>query len=176
MCACIHTQKERARVKKRVLSLKWLQDWVATNWKSKAVELEGSREGTVEPPAPVVSQFRLWQKRPCSSCHHLTYSPVWNGSSCFFTVPHNGTKWLLLAKLQLAAKRPQRREKREKLSKRHWRREGGKVILSMILWELAPLHLSWHKHYSFFSCYNKELEKHWQRLQMAWAHTDCRSI
>lgn len=168
----IHTEKERARV----LSLKLLQDWVAANWKSKAMELEGSREGTVEPTAPVVGQFRPWQKRPCSLCHHLTYSPVWNRSSCFFTVPHNGTKWLWLAKLQLAAKRPQCREKREKVWSRHCRRENSAAMLSMILRELAPFHLSWYKHYFFFFSYNKELEKRWQRLQMAWAHTDCRSI
>lgn len=151
---------------------------MATNWKSKAMELEDSREGTVEPPAHVVGQFRLWQKRPCFLCHHLTYSPVWNGSSCFFTVPHNGTKWLWLAKLQLAAKRPQCREKREKVWNRHRWRENSAAMLSMILRELAPFHLSWYKHYFFFFffCCNKELEKHWQRLQMARAHTDCRSI
>lgn len=116
------------KVRESVLSLKQLQDWVATNWKSKAVELEGSREGTVEPPVHVDGQFKPWHKRPCSLCHYLTYSPVWNGSSCFFTVPHNGAKWLWLAELQCAAKGPQCREKWEKVWNRQKREQCCHVI------------------------------------------------
>lgn len=96
------------------------------------MELEGSRERTVKPQAPVVGQFRPWQKRPCFLCHHLTYSPVWNESSCFFTVPHNGTKWLWLAMLQLAAKRLRRREKKGKQVQRRYgrRRERCCLVIS----------------------------------------------
>lgn len=95
-----------------VLSLK---NGCRTEWpligNQKQWSWKAAREETEEPSATVVAQFRPWWKRPRSLCHHLTYSPVWNGSSCFFTVPHNGTKWLWLAKLQLAAKRPRCRER-----------------------------------------------------------------
>lgn len=49
-----HTHTERDSE----FSLKWLQDRAATNWKPKALELEGCREETLDLPGPVVGQFR----------------------------------------------------------------------------------------------------------------------
>lgn len=61
---------------------------------------------------------------------------------------HNGTKWPLLATLQQAAKRPRCKEMEEKVWSRHGGRENSAAMWSAR--ELAPLHLSWYKHYFFF--------------------------
>lgn len=76
----------------------------------------------------------------------------------FFTVSHNGTKWLWLAQLRLAAKRPQCREE-EKVWNRHCGRENSAAILSVILRELAPFHLSWYKHYFFFFLFQQRIRE-----------------
>lgn len=55
-------------------------------------------------------------------------------------MPHNGRKWLWLAELQLAAKRPWCREKREKVWRRHCTRE--RTVLPCYEWYWESLHPS----------------------------------
>lgn len=73
----------------------------ATNWKSKALDSGGSLGDW----RALSVNLERNKNGLGSSCHHLTYSPAWNRSSCFCTEADNGTEWQGMATLQLAAKR-----------------------------------------------------------------------
>lgn len=103
------------------------------------------------------AQFRPWRKRTSNMFHHLTYSPEWNGSSCFFSFMlfiylfYSATQWNKMAQAGQVPVRPWCTEERRNVWNRHCRR-----VLPCNHWcwesatELSPFHLSWINVHFFF--------------------------